>query len=288
MGYQLEGIEFTIATITAATDLATMIHPSTGSIIPNGITISANSDILDITAQGSTAKENRAGLGSWTATVPFYVPRTTKLLGNNGDLTYGDSTYDKWISEYELTVEAAVLDITSQDQVDKNFRYFRPSKLVGFSGSVSAFADSATVASIPLNSSTAISAYPTATFKLAEDGATDPKLAGSAILSQLSHSVVQNSTLQQYRYSLTGTGALTATAGSGGIVPIFPAGTVDQPDWDTTGNGDPDVAITMTAKSGGLTFSGFCFWRRLQVRVPMSGLITGTLELQGTGVYSIA
>lgn len=288
MGYQLEGVEFNLATVTAATDLAAMLHPSTGSVSPYTFTINAEAPEIDITSQGSTAKDWRTGLGTWSATAQAYFPRATKLLGNNGDITWSDSTDIKWINGYTLNVEAAVLDITSQDQANKNFQYFRPSKLVGFSGDIDAFYDSAAVANLPLNTSTAISAYPTATFKLIEDGATDPKLAGGVILRTLAQNAVQNSTLQTLKYGFRGTGALTATSGSGGILAVFPAGTVDQPDWDTTGNGDPDVEVTLLSKSGGLTFTGYCFWRRVGISVPMSGMIGVTIELQGTGAYTLA
>lgn len=288
MGYQLEGVEFNLATVTAATDLAAMLHPSTGSVSPYSFTLNVETPELDITGQGSTAKDWRTGLGTWNATAQAYFPRATKLLGNTGDITWSDSTDIKWINAYNLNVEAAVLDITSQDQTSPHFKYFRPSKLVGFSGDIDAFYDSGAVATLPLTTSTAISAYPTATFKLIEDGATDTKLAGAVILRQLSQNAVQNSSLQQLKYGFRGTGALTATTGTGGILAVFPAGTVDQPDWDTGGNGDPDVAVTLLSKSGGLTFTGFCFWRRVAISVPMSGMIGVTIELQGTGAYSLA
>lgn len=288
MGYQLEGVEFTLATITAATDLATMLHPSTGSVNPYSWTINAESPEIDITGQGSTAKDFRAGLGSWSATGQAYFPLATKHLGNNGDVTWSDSTAIAWISGYNLNVESQVLDITSQDQTDKNFQYFRPSKLVSFSGDIDAFYDSAAVAYIPKNTSTAISAYPTATFKLTEIGIADPTLAGAVILRTLSQNAVQNSTLQTLKYGFRGSGVLTAVSGTGAIAAVWPAGAVDQPDWDTTGNGDPDVAATFTSKSGGLTFTGFCFWRRVSIACQMNDVVRVTVELQGTGVYSIA
>lgn len=292
MGYQLEGVEFTLATVTTGTDLETMLHPSTGSVSPYSWTINAEAPEIDITGQGSTAKDFRTGLGSWSATGQAYFPRATKHLGNNGDITWSDATAIAWINGYNLNVESEVLDITSQDQTNKNFKYFRPSKLVGFSGDIDAFYDSAATLILPTNTSTAIASYPTATFKLTEIGAADPTLAGAVILRQLSHTAVQNSTLQQLKYGFRGTGALTAVMGTGSIMPVFPADAsgivVNQPDWDTGGNGDPDVAVTFNAKSAGLIFGGFCFWRRVSIACPMSDMIRVSIELQGTGVYTIA
>lgn len=287
MGYQLEGIEFALSTVTAATDLADMLHPTTGSVSPYSWTINAEAPEIDITGQGSTAKDFRTGLGTWSATGQAYFPRATKHLGNNGDITWSDSTDIKWINGYNLNIESQVLDIDSQDQADKNFQYKRPSKLVSFSGDIDAFYDSAAVAILPKNTSTAISAYPTATFKLTEDGAADPTLAGAVILRTLSQNAVQNSTLQQLKYGFRGTGVLTATSGSGGVLAIFAAGAVNQPDWDTTGDGNPDVAVTLLSKSGGLTFTGFCFWRRVSIACAINDAIRVTVELQGTGLYSI-
>ena len=156
MGQQLEGIEFSLATVTAATDLATMLHPTTGSVCPYTFTIDANSDIFDVTGQGDTAKRQRSGLGQWTARAQAWFPRATKLLGNNGDITWSDATDIKWIQGYSLNVETdQVHDISSQDQANKNFKYFRPSKLVKFGGDIDAMYDSATAAIIPVNASTA-------------------------------------------------------------------------------------------------------------------------------------
>lgn len=292
MGIALEGIQGTISSIAGTvgtTDLATMITTAgaNGAGIPHTISIKMQSDTGIITAQGDTAVRNRAMLKSWQATVNMRYPRATRQMGNNGTLTWASGGYSAYVLDYSLNVQAAALDYTSMSQSDKTFKYFRPSLLVGFSGTFNASFDAAVTLPGTESPATAPSSYAALTLKLLEDGASDPALAGNAFISQIGHTMnMGTAELQRLAFSFMGDGALTATAGS--TLPcLWPAGTIGQPTWDINGDGTPDQTIVVTAASG-RTFTGTCFWTSVSVNVPMNGLIDVTVGLQGTGPYTLA
>lgn len=287
MGYQLEGIQTTITSVTAGTDLATLLDPSTGSLVPNNITIDIDEDVLDATAQGDTFGVFRPGLRGWRATIDCLYPKAAPTIGVNGLVSWSDSTYAYGIKGYTLDITNAVYDISSEQQTDKTWKYFRPSLKTQASGTFECMADSATGASPPnaWNSS-----FPTITLKLMEDGATDPNIAFTAFANQLGITApIGASGLTMYRYAFRSRSALTATSGSGGILAIFAAGTVPTPSWDTTGDGVPDVTLAgkFDNSGGSRTFSGTCFRSGISITCNVQGLITARVTLQGAGPLTL-
>lgn len=290
MGYQLEGIQTTITSVTAATDLATMLHPSTGSLVPNNITIDIDEEVLDITAQGDTFGNYRPGLRSWRATIDALYPKAAPTIGANGLVTWSDSLYTYGIKGWTLDVSTQVYDITNQnttDPITKTWKMFRPSAKVEASGTFEAMADSATAAGLPHAYS---ASFPTLTLKLTEDGATDPNLAFTAFANQLGIAApIGASGLTMYRYGFRSKSAITATSGSTGLLAIFAAGPVTTPSWDTTGDGVPDVTLAgkFDNSGGSRTFSGTCFWSGVSLTCNVEGLITARLTLQGAGPLTL-
>lgn len=292
MGIALEGIQGTITSIAGTvgtTDLATMITTAgaNGAAIPHEVSIQMTSETGVITSQGDTAVRNRAMLKSWTGTIRLRYPRTTRQMGNNGTLTWASGGYSAYVQDYSLNVQATALDYTSMTQSDKTFRYFRPSLLVGFSGTFNALFDAAVTLPGTESPATAPSSYAALTLKLIEDGASDPTLSGNAFISQIGHTMNMGSAdLQRLAFSFMGDGALTAAAGST-FAALWPAGAIGQPTWDINGDGTPDQTIVVTAASG-RTFTGTCFWTSVAVNAPMTGLIDVTVGIQGTGPYTLA
>jgi hypothetical protein len=298
MGIALEGIQGTITSIAGTpgtTDLATMITTAgaNAAAIPHNVSIQMVSETGVITSQGDTAVRNRAMLKSWTGTINLRYPRTTRTLGNNGTLTWASGGYSAYVQDYSLNVQAAALDYTSMTQSDKTFRYFRPSLLVGFSGTFNALFDAAVTLPGTESPATAPSSYAALTLKLIEDGANDPTLSGNAFISQIGHTMnMGTSELQRLAFSFMGDGALTATPGTN-FAALWPPNAggsptaIGQPTWDINGDGTPDQTIVVTAASG-RTFTGDCFWTSVAVNVPMTGLIDVTVGIQGTGPYTLA
>jgi hypothetical protein len=288
MGYQLEGIQTTITSVTAATDLATMLHPSTGSLVPNNITIDVDEDVLDITAQGDTFGNYRPGLRSWRATIDCLYPKAAPTIGVNGLVTWSDTLYSYGIRSWTLDITTPVYDISNFSQSDKTWKLFRPSAKVEASGTFEAMADSATAAGLPHAYS---ASFPTLTLKLTEDGATDPNFAMSAFANQLGIAApIGASALTMYRYGFRSKSAITATSGSGGLLAIFAAGAIGTPSWDTTNDGVPDVTLAgkFDNSGGSRTFSGTCFWSGVSISCTVEGLITARVSLQGAGPLTVA
>lgn len=287
-GYPLEGIEGTITSITAATDLATILHPTTGAIVPHTITINEQVDALDITSQGDSGKIFRAGLTSGTAQIVANYPFVQRQIGATGLITLA-GTQLALVRSWDLTVSTNVRDISSTTQADLTSKYFAPSRSVTWNANAECMVESGTaVRSLTKCTPTvALSSYPAAIFKIVEEGASDPTLTGTCMIQQRGHAIpISGSDNQIVNLALQGTGLLTASSGTT-TAAVFPAGSVDTPDWDTTGDGVADVTLLVTAASG-RTYSFCCFWNRVNIRSSMAGLIQVTVDLQITGLITIA
>lgn len=286
-GFPIEGIQGTITSITGATDLSTILDPTTGAIIPHTITVNERADELDITSQGSTSGEFRNGLITWDAQIVANYPFVQRTIGATGLITLGGTTL-ALVKSYDLTVESGIRDITAQRATgsDVDYRVFASSKKVMWGGSAECMVESGTVVRALTASSVALASYPAIVLKILEEG-TDPTLSGTCMLAQRGHSIpIGTSGNQIVNLSFKGTSTLTAVSGST-TAAVFPAGAVDQPDWDTTGDGVPDVQIVVTAATG-RTYTGMVFWRRVNIRCAVDGLIQVTVDLQGTGALARA
>lgn len=285
-GYPLEGIEGTVTSITALSDLVTILHPTTGAIIPHTITLNQSVPALNITSQGDTGgMVNRAGLASATAQIVGHYPFVQRQIGATGLITLGGTTL-ALVRSWDLTVVSNVRNISNTDQSDKTCEYFCPSKTVSWSANAECLVESGTAVRSLTASSTALASYPAFVAKIIEEG-TDPTLTGTCMIQQRGHAIpIGGSDNQIVNLALTGTGALTASSGTT-TAAVFPAGAIVQPSWDLDANGIADVTIVVTAATG-RTYSSACFWNRVNIRSSMAGLISVTVDLQLTGPLTIA
>lgn len=289
-GYPLEGIEGSITAITALSDLATILHPTTGAIIPHTITINESVPALNITASGDTTGARvRAGLTSGTAQIVAHYPFVQRQIGATGLVTIG-GTQLAMMRSWDLTVVSNVRNISNTDQADLTAEYFCPSKTVGWSANAECLVESGTAVRALTKSTagTALSSYPAAIFKLVEEG-TDPTLTGVCMIQQRGHAIpIGGSDNQIVNLAFTGTGPLIPSSGTT-TAAVFPANVagIPQPSWDLNADGVADVTIVVTAATG-RTYSSACFWNRVNIRSSMAGLISVTVDLQLTGPLTIA
>ncbi len=287
-GYPLEGIEGTVTSITAASDLVTILHPTTGAIIPHTITINQSVPALNITSQGDTGgMVNRAGLSSGTAQIVGHYPFVQRQIGATGLITLAGSTL-ALVRSWDLTVVSNVRNISNTDQSDKTCEYFCPSKTVSWSANAECLVESGTVVRSLTSSATALTSYPAFVAKIVEEG-TDPTLTGVCMIQQRGHAIpIGGSDNQIVNLALTGTGPLIPSSGTT-TAAVFPANVtgIPQPSWDLNGDGVADVTLVVTAATG-RTYSSACFWNRVNIRSSMAGLISVTVDLQLTGPLTVA
>ncbi len=287
-GYPLEGIEGTVTSITALSDLVTILHPTTGAIIPHTITINQSVPALNITSQGDTGgMVNRAGLSSGTAQIVGHYPFVQRQIGATGLITLAGSTL-ALVRSWDLTVVSNVRNITATGQADLTCEYFCPSKTVSWSANAECLVESGTVVRSLTSSSTALVSYPAFVAKIIEEG-TDPTLTGTCMIQQRGHAIsIGGSDNQIVNLALTGTGPLIPSSGTT-TAAVFPANVagIPQPSWDLNGDGVADVTLVVTAATG-RTYSSACFWNRVNIRSSMAGLISVTVDLQLTGPLTVA
>ena len=284
-GYPLGGIEGTVTSITASSDLATILHPTTGAIIPHTITINESVPALDVTAQADTAAVNRAGLSSGTAQIVAHYPFVQRQIGATGLITLAGTAL-AMVRSWDLTVTAGVRNISSTSQADLTSEYFCPSKKVSWSANAECLVESGTIVRTLTKPGTALASYPAFIAKIIEEG-TDPTLTGVCMIQQRGHSIpIGSDDNQIVNLALTGTGALTASSGTT-TAAVFPAGAIDQPSWDLDGDGVADVEMVVTAATG-RTYTFKTFWNRVNIRSSMAGLISVTVDLQLTGPLTVA
>lgn len=282
MGYPLEAIQATITSVTSATDLASMLDPSTGALKPNSVEITASAGVLNTTGQGDTAVKQINGLREWGVTVRALYPRASPIIGATSLVTFSAGQAYK-VYSWGLNVQASTLEISNMGQTDATWKYFMPSRLVKASCSVEMRMESSTAATLPTSTS---GSAPTVTFGLTNEN-TDPSIAGAFNLSQFGASFpIGEPQLVGVRYAGESTGALTATSGTSSPC-VFPAGTVDGPDWDLNADGTEDVQLVFTAVSG-RTYTGKCFWTQVDFSFAMDSLALVTVQLKGTGPLVLA
>lgn len=291
--FPLEGAVANLYSIASTgTDLIAMLSTaastSTGAAVPYNIEIAVNSDTLNVTAQGASSKANRVGLRSWEATIRARYPQVQRKIGITGEVKLS-TVARSFVRSWSLHVEAPALDITSMQQTDATWRYFRPSALISWSGSFESYVDANTQMTTLESPATALASYADLDLHLCDEGTAgeasgDPALGGKVFLQQLGHTInMADSNLQIVRYSFMGSGDLTATSGTT-TAAIFPAGPVVMPKWSTTSPGTPDVLLTFYV-DGTVTrkASGNGFWKSVDATASADGLIDLTVRIQGTG-----
>lgn len=279
MGYPVSGIQGAITSVTGSTDLASLLDPSSGALKPNSAEITSNAPELNTTGQADTAYKHKTGLREWSMTYRCLYPRSAPIIGATSNVTFSSGQVYK-INRWSLGFApvGGVLPVSHTGQSDKTWAYFKPGRLVKASGTVEMLMESSAAVTMPTATT---GSHPTLTFALTDES-TDPSIAGAFSLTQLGIAVpIGEDGLNTVRYSAVSSGALTATSGTSSPC-CFPAGTIDGPDWDTDGDGEPDVQIVFTAVSG-RTFTGYCFWQSVSFDFSMGALASASVQLKGTG-----
>jgi len=256
MGYPITAELGKITSWGSAEDVTTLLANT--RVVNFGVTF--KSDEQDITAMAATSMEYMGGLRSAEGTFEALWPNSAPVLGDTAAITFAGG-YAQFAQRFRIAIDFGEEDITPLPTATGGWRRFMPSGLIKWSGSYTALAVSDTAASLPTAVNTAAGA---ATFKLKECGATDATWGGNIMTTSLGHRQSASRGKVELDYAFMGSGALTITAGSSGGPAILPAGAVDKSDWDTNGDGVPDVTWlgqTFTSR----TISGAAFLRSLEL-----------------------
>jgi hypothetical protein len=247
---------------------------------PDVATLNIESNEYDATTPtGSAVNFMTMNAGLRSATIDFtgIYPRAASPLGITSLITYA-SGYVKHVTAFNIGIEFAEFDATATTGAVGNWRAFRPKGTGRFNGSYTCLADNATPPTLP-SSATAAAA---ATFKLAEDGASDPTLAGNITTPKLTQTVrIGDESVCVYTF--TGSGDLTQTAGTALPGLTAASGAIVKPMWDLNSDGTADNTCVLTVASG-RTYTGPFFWTRLNLAWAMDQpvRVTGTLRLAGS------
>lgn len=276
------GVAATIGSVTSGTDLAQLVATATDFVafVPTIVADSADTTPL----AGNTMRMTN-GLQQWEVGFRAVYPRTTPRFGASGLVTFA-SGFVRDCSRFDVTFDWGAEDITAYTGAAQTFKRFRPGSLPSISGSFNALVQDDATPSAPTtvnNSGQAVS------FKLAEDGATDPTLAGNIVVTNEGYAEISRASRKlEVTYQFVGSGTALWTISAGSTLPaLLPAGDIDEPDWDTNADGTPDVSATFTLASG-RTLSGPCFLRSLTLASQVNGLIAVSGVIQGAGTLTRA
>lgn len=254
------GIEGLIS-VAGASDLKDIID----AMASHTAILTTVTDNADVTAFASTppvAASTAIGISQWSITVTAHFP-INAAFGKCGDVTFANG-YVVGVDTWAMALSCAVFDTTAFAASCPTFASFAPGLLTG-SGSWEC----------NLDSSTSIAGSGTsgsATFRMTDETTVDNTLAASIHSIQETASVAIGSK-NRVGYNFVTNGDITAAGDS----TLFPAGTIAKP--DTT-------EVVMRAASG-KTYTGDAFWSNVGISVPIRGLISVTMTLQGTGTLTI-
>lgn len=272
MGYPITGELGKINSVTSSTDLDAL------NTAMKTLTLKFSSSVPteDISGNGDTVTKKVAGLRDSSWDFEGRYPKASPRLGNSGLVTFS-SGYVQYCESWYLDFDFGEEDITAFTGSAITDRVYRPSGRPVITGGYTVRAVSDTALSLPTAANGTGAA---ATFKITEDS-TDPAFSGNIIITG------QNFTTggrEQVKNEYTFEFADTVTSVAGSTLPaILPAGTVDAADWDTNGDGTPDVqAVIQTAASR--TYTHYVFIRSLRVECAVGAVtkVTGTLRVTGT------
>jgi len=276
------GITATIGSITAGTDL---LHIQNVACDLVAFVPSVVADSFDTTRLAAATRRMTAGLAS--ADIPFRAlyPLTTPRVGASGLVTFASGT-TAFCNSFSMTFDWGEVDITRFTGAAQTHKVFRPGTIPTISGSFRAYVlDDAT----PLGPTAPNGNGAAVSFKLTEDGAIDPAIAGNIIVTGEQYGEVSRTTNEipvTYQFQGAGTALWTSTAGTSTPC-VLPAGNIDAPDWDTNNDGVPDVSATFTFATS-RTFVSSVFIRTLTIESTAQGLILVSGVLRTTGAITRA
>ena len=247
-------------------------------------TLNLEANEIDVTqATGSAINMFTKINGLRTGTCDFagIWPRASTPLGITSLVTYA-SGYVQYINSWSIDLTWPEIDITyfaggatGPTDPSTSWRRWMPGGIGQWSGSYTCKADDTTPPSVP---STGASAA--ATFKMVEDGATDPQFSGNITTPRLSQRV-RLGDFSELTYNFAGSGDLTQTAGT--TLPGLTAasGAISKPSWNLTAtDSKPDNTCRLLVATG--RYYDFpAFWTRLNLSWKVDDVVrvTGTLRV---------
>jgi hypothetical protein len=208
-------------------------------------------------------------------------PRTTTPLGISSNVTYA-SGYVQYINAWSIDIAWPEIDITyfaggatGPTDPSTSWRRWMPGGIGMWSGTYTCKADDATAPSMPSTGAAAA-----ATFKMVEDGATDPNFTGDITTPRLVQRV-RLGDFSELTYNFSGSGNLTQAAGT--TLPGLTAasGAITKPTWNITAtDSKPDNTCVLTVATG-RTYTFPAFWNRLNLSWKTDDVVrvTGTLRV---------
>lgn len=277
-GRPLTGAAATITSVTSSTDLNRLLMTALKNTT---ITLSEDAEefeVSELSGSGSGA-EYIVGLASGSFDFEGVYPKSAPRIGNSGLVTYA-SGYAEFVNSWRLQCEYGETDITAFTGSAVLGRTFMPNGVYNWSGSYTAHAVSGNAISSVTAANTAAAS---ATFKITEDGGSDPTLSGN-ILATAVRQTIRKPDLQVCEYTFRGSGDITETKGSSlPALRVASTGAWTVPDWDTDADGDSDVEVVLTTASG-RTITAYAFLRSISVEVAIGQPIrvSGSVRFNGT------
>lgn len=252
-----------LVTSWAGTQNTALIQSASG---PYEFTLNMEAPTEDVTpfnGSGVTFTSNIPNIRSWSGSITTRF--TTALIGSSGLVTFG-SGYTANTRAWTLDLTNDAKDTTVFNGSGVTYRTFVPG-LLSWGGTYETYVDNTTALVFPGASAAS------ATFKLVEDGATDRTLAGNIIASSVPVTV-QVGELPTATFTYVGSGTLTAA----GSANFFPSGAIVAPETGSL------VLQSYTSR----TYTGDAFFTSVSISCAVDGVITATINFQGTGALTIA
>lgn len=234
-----------------------------GGTSPASFSLDISADGLDSTVYGASLVQAAytKGMRTWSGSIE--AQRKTAAIGNTGSVTFSPG-YTTNVTSWDITFDADMLDATIFGATDTTNRWRQfAAGLIRVGGSFEALVDDTTAVAMPAGSSEP------ATLTLTV--ASGQTFAVSGFTTRLNVRSATNS-LNTASYSFQGSGNVTVAA-SGDVMPFDAGSSIATP---LSG----ELVLQATT---GRTYTGDAFWKRVRMQCPVSGLITHTIDFQGTG-----
>lgn len=280
MGYPRTGELGKVNSATASTDVSQLFVTAMKHHETN-LTVTGAS--VDVTGDGETTEKSISGLREWNVTFRGSYPKTAPKIGNTGLITYS-AGYVQYVDSYRISMDFGEERITQQSGAP-TWEDFMPSGVPSITFTYVARTVNDTALSFPnVPNATGDSA----TFKLCEDGASDPTISGLVTVQQLGTAWGPKGQMRA-NYGGRFTGDVTETAGSN--FPIL-LGTssphvIVAPMW---GNGTlgPNTTQIVMQSTTSRTYTGYCFIRTLEIECATNGAVTLSGSCRGIGALTPA
>lgn len=235
---------------------------------PSSFSLDISADELDSTTYAASLVQASytKGMRTWTGTIESQ--RKTAAIGNTGSVTFSPG-YTTNVVSWDVTFEAEMRDATIFGSTDTTNRWLQfLGGLIRVSGTYEALVDDTTAVAMPAGSS-----EPATLTLLVASG---QSFAVSGFTTRLNVRSAANE-LNTASYSFRGSGNVTVAA-SGDVMPFDAGSSIATP---VSG----ELILQATT---GRTYTGNALWRRVRMQCPVAGLITHTVDVQGTGALTPA